>query len=727
MFSLLIWIVAVQLVSFIALPLIAASLPSLPDRGYGVSKLGGLFLVSALTWSLGSYGALSVSALSISLSIGIVGCLSLFTLRREGAYRELLECVRTHRAPVEGLFIGGLLLFGALRAFNPEIFWGEKPMDATFLNYFIRLETLPPEDPWAAGRLMHYYYFGYFAFALLHKITGIDSGIGFNLSIATVGAFHLAALYSVACFITKRRLAGALGALAIVLLSDLDVVKLWLIDKKELNFDLYWASSRTLHSPGINEYPFWSLLFADLHAHVMALPLTALVLAYICEVGFSIKGALNPILSLSQILLGISLGLLVGTNSWDFISYGGVTLAALFLRWDRVFASITSPKTLQFFGALTSDILTIGIGILLGAGPFLLHSGESIHPGYGWVTKEEFNSLSEVLLVVGHWIAFTIIGLILLSGGRREPTPPSRFALMIIAGSLPLVLGIWSASSGIEDLPWKIISVNTIISLLGASVFGREHLNKGIRAIGLFALCGAFILTFAELVYLMDRMNTSFKFYHAAWTLLGLSGVGSLFVLWGLVRLNIPASAKTFVVGIPFGFVLPILVICLLGSVLNSKVMTTFQRVSGPRPTLNGQAYLERIDGDEWKAIDWINKNIRGTPGLLEAWGSSYGAFTRISMHTGLPVLLGWEHHIKQRGTPSSEVEKRKRAIESIYRSSDPEHSHRLLRGFNLSYLMAGNLERQTYGPASIDKFITRPDLFEKVFEAGPVRIFRVK
>ncbi|MCG4627878.1 DUF2298 domain-containing protein, partial [Anaerostipes hadrus] len=80
-------------------------------------------------------------------------------------------CRRARRIPrkqvltVEKLFYGTTALFLVLRSCQPEIFWGEKPMDFTFLNYFIRLEQLPPQDPWAAGHVMQYYYFGTYLLA----------------------------------------------------------------------------------------------------------------------------------------------------------------------------------------------------------------------------------------------------------------------------------------------------------------------------------------------------------------------------------------------------------------------------------------------------------------------------------------------------------------------------------------------------------------------------------
>ena len=48
---------------------------------------------------------------------------------------------------------------------------------------------------------------------------------------------------------------------------------------RALDWHYFWATSRVIAPNAINEYPFWSFLFADLHAHVLALPFTAAFVA----------------------------------------------------------------------------------------------------------------------------------------------------------------------------------------------------------------------------------------------------------------------------------------------------------------------------------------------------------------------------------------------------------------------------------------------------------------
>ena len=55
---------------------------------------------------------------------------------------------------------------------------------------------------------------------------------------------------------------------------------------------------------------------------------------------------------------------------------------------------------------------------------------------------------------------------------------------------------------------------------------------------------------------------------------------------------------------------------------------------------LNGIAYLQNIKSEDYKAINWINANIKNQPVILEAQGDSYTDFARISTNSGLPTVL---------------------------------------------------------------------------------------
>jgi DNA-binding beta-propeller fold protein YncE len=88
--------------------------------------------------------------------------------------------------------------------------------------------------------------------------------------------------------------------------------------------------------------------------------------------------------------------------------------------------------------------------------------------------------------------------------------------------------------------------------------------------------------------------------------------------------------------------------------------------------------------------------------------------------------VLGWEHHVKQRGNPEAEVIERRDAIRRIYSANDAASIERLLRRYHVGYVYVGWLERRTYPPSGLKKFDTAKDLFELAYENREAKVYRV-
>ena len=94
---------------------------------------------------------------------------------------------------------------------------------------------------------------------------------------------------------------------------------------KIINFDYFWATSRVVRDT-INEFPLWSFLFADLHAHVMVMPIS---LTFLCLTVMWLRlrvihphqprpaGTTLVLLA----LLCLALGGIVVTNAWSTPTY----------------------------------------------------------------------------------------------------------------------------------------------------------------------------------------------------------------------------------------------------------------------------------------------------------------------------------------------------------------------------------------------------------------------
>ena len=103
------------------------------------------------------------------------------------------------------------------------------------------------------------------------------------------------------------------------------------------SFD-YWRSSRMM--PGeiaITEFPFWTFLFADLHPHLISIPVQVLIIGMVLNILLSIYWKVNWLrLMRSIVVLAFVLGSLAAINTWDLAAYGIIVLGVvIFISYMR--------------------------------------------------------------------------------------------------------------------------------------------------------------------------------------------------------------------------------------------------------------------------------------------------------------------------------------------------------------------------------------------------------
>lgn len=723
--SLVIWLLILQIAAWSVAPFLVTLFSAVPDRGLGIAQALGPLVYAFLVWNLTWYlGLPSNGWVGGAVLLGGAFGAHCFVRARWGSWRAFFIQVESHLRIVQTLFLGVFLLFAVIRSMAPEIFWGEKPMESTFLHYFVRSTELPPYDPWVAGHPMGYYYLGFYLLGLVHKVGGIDPAIGFNLGIASIAGWLVAALYSIGVWATRVRWGGVAVALGVALLGNFEAFRLAVFEDRPWNFDLFWASSRVLASPAITEYPLWSLLFADLHAHLIALPFVV-VLLFLAIAALSRPTDPEGRRGLYESLLhGGVLGILFALNSWDFISCSFVT-GLIFLL--RLTLADRGSGWWRGIGRVLSDACVVALVAGLVMVPFVVTSVKTERVYWGWV-RGEFATLGEVARHLGIWWVALLVGgsasllMFLLSGCARGTL--KRIACIAGVAAVPLGLGVFAGSDGITGFSWPLLGAWSFLACVAAViVFGRnERIER--RALGVLTLAGVYIGGAAELLFLMDRMNTIFKFYHFVWLSLAISAIA--FVVgwcrggWGdSLRSRLARGVGIGVLGVSGG-------LALFGTVVALWCMVGFQRVDGPRPTLNGQAYLGRMNRADLPLIEWLQRNVVGTPTILEAWGDPYGPFTRIAMHTGLPTVLGWEHHVRQRGASDVDVQRRKRDIAVVYTTPDIVTALRILKRYDVSYLVVSALERTSYRGGGLTKFERYPDLFVPVQRSAEGVLYKV-
>ena len=165
---------------------------------------------------------------------------------------------------------------------------------------------------------------------------------------------------------------------------------------------------------------------------------------------------------------------------------------------------------------------------------------------------------------------------------------------------------------------------------------------------------------------------------------------------------------------------------------LKDRFDTSFQSIDGTK-FMENTTHFEQGKPITLKwdlmAIQWLNKEIKTIPVVLEAHTEPYRWGGRISTYTGMPTVLGWEwHQIQQRNINQNAVKTRSEIITTLYNTSDPVLKKSLLNKFRVGLIVVGTLERILYDSEGLETFHEMSDFgVEKIYQNDEVEIFQVR
>ena len=773
-----IWFITVELLSLIALPATFVLFKSLPDRGYAFGKALSILIISFLLW-LAAYAHILPNtrwAIILIIALLAIGSLFLFIRRRHQIVRFISEN-RTVIIVTEAIFLLSFVLYAVVRAYNPEILFGEKPMDFAFLNGILRSEYFPPHDPWLSGYSISYYYFGYLMMATLTKLTGIASSISFNLSLALLFALTTIGAFSIVYNLVRLSRGGFKAALGfglvaagfLVILGNLEgVLELlhahgfgsegfwnWVsiagLDHPYHSIHWYptdwwwwWRATRVINTlaPGvpygldytITEFPVFSFLFADLHPHLMSLPFVLLNLAICLEI-LSSRASLGLGWLRRNwakfLVFAICLGSLGFINSWDLPTYIFLfALAALigtYLARGKI-----DLLLLRNVGIFCFVLIACSLIFYL---PFYLGLETQIK---GIALVGDIDTRPLHFFIFWGLLLFLTFSFILAQvwGTLRKRLPSWQHILWAIL--IPLLpLAIWAVaelatSAGFSILGkfWHILPLLAILSLILLIIIKKSQRigkleGEGERA-HLFVLVllftGFLLLMGLELFFIIDphgirRMNTMFKLYYQVWVFMAIASAFALYWLgprWRLATMPRKLARASW-----WG----ICILLIAGSLIYPVTATiTMSDSFGGEPTLNGLAFVERSNPSEYEAIGWLNSDVKGAPVIVEAAGGYFTDYFRVSARTGLPTILGCPgHEFVWRG---SDFPERQEDVNLIYESEDIGEVQELLEKYDVTYVYVGHVEREQYGDEVGKKFAAFLDV---AFKNEGVTIYKVR
>ena len=747
-----VWYIAAQLFALVALPIVFVVFRPWPDRGYLFAKPLGLLLVATTTWLLVSLNVVQFSFFSVLLAVLLLAVASYLTLRATG--NDLKNHLRLNArrfVRMEILILLAYVAFLLIRAANPDLWhpWkgGEKPMDFAYLNAVVKSSTIPPYDPWYAGGYLNYYYFGQFIIASLIRFTGIVPSVAYNLAVPLLFALTVGGVYSIVSGLAELTLrarrvpawsrkspvyAGLAAVVLVVIAGNIDGLlqvlqgasRTFFQDGSFGNFD-FWRSSRMMapDPPGheITEFPFFTFLFADLHAHLIAIPIAITAFAATISVYLRIDRKRPVVESLAGLfVLGVLIGSLRTINAWDFPTQ--LLLAGGFILGGHLLSSGRSLISRLMVGVVsTAFVLIVGHVVFL---PF--HSNfELFNNG---VIKSRFTTDLLQYVVIHSVFLLLIISWFVYMWRERLSDALTR------VGNAPL------PGSGVAGWIWQIVLVlvaAVVVSLaltgfatiafvvvVGASVLGAGLTSYSARLPGaryLLVAVGMVVMAMALAAGVdvftvkddIDRMNTVFKFYLQAWVLLAMASAyfGWFLADAGKLSFRNVRLGRGVWMGLLAVLVIGVMVYPVLGTRHRNSL-----RFEQSGLALDGMAYMETstyVDKEgpltlkyDFDAIEWMQENIDGSPVIIEGLADQYRWGNRISIYTGLPAVIGWDwHQRQQRVVYANTVTRRRVEVDQFFENSQRSTALKTLDKYNVRYVYIGEIERAKYSEAGLRKF----------------------
>ena len=774
MLDVVLWLIAAYAIALAAFPLCYYLLPNLRDRGASIAMPFGILTVGYASWILSVLRIVPSTQVTIVLLLILMAVVSAWVVKRN--WREMVEFVVqewTTLALGQIIFLGVFAAWIIYRFHDPSINHTEQPMDFMFLNSSVSSVLGTPEDSWLRGAGISYYYFGYWNFALLTKLTGIVSSVTYNLSLALIPAMAAMGMYGLVSNLVRAdrgkikaaALAGTGAALMLVFLANLEGA-LEFMRANGMGSDGFWSwiAVEGLTSPSgsltnqwwptenwwwwratrvigsfeaglqtdytIHEFPAFSYILGDLHPHVMSVPFVMMFLGFLWNFwrAPSVWSLHDWRPYLSLFVIAFLLGGLGFTNMWDLAVFGLVFLLVAALKVYKSGRTRIRDMVLE-----TAPLaLVVGVVVFVLFSPYFLTFTSQVG-GIGALTGPATRRVHLLLVWVPYLVAVApfVITVFWRTTVREDWSRTTLYALA--AGVLPFVAWtILNVSSGGDPagIMGRLIHVLPLSLLVTIGAYTTLWLiREGKESAGLvFAMAlstlGLALVMGPELLFVDDsfggaheRMNTVFKLYYQAWTVLAAS-TGFVIYYWAKLIKESRDSSQFLLRFWGAAFVL-----VLVGSLYYTPAaIASKAELYGEDRTLDGLQHVERFAGAEYRAIEYVRKNVGNDSAILEAVGGGYSEHGRIALSTGVPSVLNWPgHQIQWRGS-AKPLEGREQDVQTIYQTLDISEAVSLLDKYDVDHVYIGPRERSKYGGAGLTKFA---QFMTPVFSEADVVIYR--
>ncbi|MCC7304082.1 hypothetical protein IT418_01555 [bacterium] len=636
-------------------------------------KFFGVTIFSLVIWYLALFtgtGWTNLVAVVFLIIVSLSALLTIF-LRKRIAVPTKKEFLVFIGIELLSYFLYLFLVY--IRTFKTDILGTEKLMDVALINAIMKQNHIPIENPWMSGFYMNYYYFGHFILALFQYLFKIPTAIGYNLAISLLGVWIVQAGYLVSKSLRVKDLPAYLVALLMTFGGNLYLFIQAILGRNE---NQWFASAPRVIEYTINEFPSYSVILGDLHGHYLSYSFFLVGVFLLVDMFLPIRGEgkRTEWIIPKSVFLGILLGHLYLTNSWDVLSlalFGGVIVLA-YTWYLRV-------RKMEPWGAVwrwyQRILVTIGIPLLALSIPQFLSSRSYYLPPVGGVgINTLFSGPGELLMLFGQFL-----GVFLIAGG----------AIVFVGKKL----------KGSEKEKW--------------------YYRVEFMLPGLFIFIGGLLIGIVEIFYAKDiftvlnppyaRTNTVFKIYFHVWAFLSLGTSALLINSWKPTFEKAKNARGLFVIYGLFSLIVGIMLsYSIIG--INQYLVPTFKKISISRIVdpmwSNGYSYMKGLHGADYDLIVYLLGKPHAT--VLEIMTyDSYSYFGRIASYTGMSNVTGWPLHnvqwyngyegkgklIATNKLSLIEISQRVTDIETMYTSTDVAKLNSLLEKYNVRYVIFGDQE----------------------------------
>jgi YYY domain-containing protein len=515
--------------------------------------------------------------------------------------------------------------------------------------------------------------------------------------------------------------------------------------------DWFWIPTRVInYRPGevqpITEFPFFTFLYGDLHAHMIALPLSLLALGW--AVSLALQGRAShregkrgrwsaAVTGLQWVVGGIAIGSLQATNTWDFPTYLFIGILAVAFNIYRQHEAVN----LRMVGQAGVQIVALAALSLLTFLPFTQNYGVGYSSFSLW--PGSYTHLGVYLLIYGLFLFFVLTHLArelrawTRTWNRENLQAWKPLAMPVVLLALLYVVVI--AFLFIKDY-WVAPFVLTLIVLAG--LLGLRPNLSPQRRIPLILISSALGLTLlVELIVLdgdIGRMNTVFKFYMQVWVMLSVVGGVAAAMAWPAVQARRNRlSGRIWRYGLAL-----LLAAAVLYPILATKAKWDIRMSAEAPTTLDGMAFMQTTEYQDngqtvplhfdYDALQWMRRNIPGSPVVAEGQvDQPYRSLaSRVAMFTGLPSILGWAFHQSQQRevVPDAVINNRVADVNALYSTTNTAEALSILEKYEVGYIYVGQLEWVYYTPDGLNKFdsMAAQGLLEEVYRNAGVSIYEV-